>query len=51
MNRPTRIYLSMVSSDGGTVFDGFAALGQYSYDYLVGPRTLPPPIPPRWPTL
>lgn len=51
INRPTRIYLSMVSSDGGTVFDGFAALGQYSYDYLVGPRTLPPPIPPRWPTL
>ncbi len=37
INRPSCIYLSVVDSDGGTVIDGFAALGQYSYDYLVAP--------------
>lgn len=32
VNRPTCIYLAVVSSEDGTVSDGFAALGQYSYD-------------------
>ena len=30
VNRPTCIYLAVVSSEDGTVSDGFAALGQYS---------------------
>lgn len=33
----------MVNSDGGTVTDGFAALGQYSYDYLVAPPDVTTP--------
>lgn len=43
INRPECIYLSVVSSEEGTVSDGFAALGQYSYDYLVGPPDITTP--------
>lgn len=43
INRPNCIYLSVVNSDGGTVTDGFAALGQYSYDYLVAPPDVTTP--------
>lgn len=43
VNRPTCIYLAVVSSEDGTVSDGFAALGQYSYDYLVAPPDITTP--------
>ena len=43
INRPTCIYLSVVSSEDGTVSDGFTALGQYSYDYLVAPPDITTP--------
>lgn len=33
----------MVSSEDGTVSDGFTALGQYSYDYLVAPPDITTP--------
>lgn len=43
INRPSCIYLSVVNSDGGSVADGFAALGLYNYDYLVGPPDITTP--------
>ena len=43
INRPLCIYLAVVDSTSGTVSGGFAALGQYSYDYLVGPPDIASP--------
>ena len=48
INRPTCIYLSVVSSEDGTVSDGFTALGQTIWWH---PPTLQHPTPRRWPTL
>ena len=43
INRPLCIYLAVVDSTSGTVSGGFADLGQYSYDYLVGPPDIASP--------
>lgn len=43
INRPICIYLAVVDSTSGTVSGGFADLGQYSYDYLVGPPDIASP--------
>ena len=43
INRPSCIYLAVVDSTSGTVSGGFADLGQYSYDYLVGPPDIASP--------
>ena len=43
INRPLCIFLAVVDSTSGTVSGGFADLGQYSYDYLVGPPDIASP--------
>ena len=43
INRPSCIFLAVVDSTSGTVSGGFADLGQYSYDYLVGPPNIASP--------
>ena len=43
INRPLCIYLAVVDSTSGTVSGGFSDLGQYSYDYLVGPPDIASP--------
>lgn len=43
INRPSCVFLAVVSSEEGTVSAGFADLGQYSYDYLVGPPDIASP--------
>ena len=43
INRPRCIFLAVVDSTSGTVSGGFADLGQYSYDYLVGPPDIASP--------
>lgn len=43
INRPYCIYLAVVDSTSGSVSTGFTDLGQYSYDYLVGPPDIVSP--------